>query len=244
VHRWSLALLTGCGRLGFESVEAVVDSSASDASDASDESDAMIDGPTGGQMTFTFGEAPVTMFKSVTRDTYISNEAGESLFNYGADDEVRIELDAGERGLVAFDVSVIPQGANIVGASLAITVTQIPPVPLPINLHNVNEQWDEGTAAGASGVANFLFRTGGLPWLTSGAGPGLSSAGAAFGSFTPVLGPQTIAIPPPAVESWVATPLNNAGFIMISTSDESTRFTTSEGTPAANRPVLTVTFTP
>jgi len=253
VLRWGLALLAGCGRFGFDSTggELAVDASpddgpiTGDAVDAMPDAmiDAMIDAPSGTPMTFTFGEAPITMFKTVTRDTYLSNEAGESLSNFGGDDEIRLEMDSGERGLLAFDLSAIATTATITSASLQITNTQIPVAPLPIDMHRVNEQWDEGNGTGAGGIANFSIRTGVTTWSNAGAAPPIS-ASTAFGNFTPVIGLQTIAIPTPVIQSWVTTPATNFGIVMISRDGESTRFTTSEGAPSSARPVLTVTFTP
>lgn len=239
--RLSLVLLAACGRIGFDATGGTpsIDAPAGDGIDSA--FDAAIDAPPG-SMTFTFGEAPGTMFNGVTRDTFISNEAGETGFNYGGDNEVRIERDAGERALIRFDVSAIPINATVLDAKLEVTITQIPPAPLPIKLHRLLELWDEGGQAGNAGVANFINRTAPLAWSTAGAGP-TTSATAEVGGFTPTLGRETITIPAAVIDVW-KTPSTNFGLVMISTSDDSTRFTTREGTPSADRPVLTVTFVP
>lgn len=248
--RCGLAVLAGCGRIGFElagpgiGVDAPGDGGMGSEGPIDDAVDAMIDAPPGPMMTLTFGEAPITMIKNVTRDTFISNEAGEATLNYGGDIEVRIEADVGERALLGFNITSIPATATVVSATLTIVNTQIPPSPLPIELHRVLEQWDQGSLSGASGVANYTIRISAIPWLNPGAGTPLSST-ATVGTFTPTLGSQTFPLPTSMVQTWVTGgTANNFGMVMVSTSTESTRFTTSEGTPASARPVLTVTFIP
>ncbi len=253
MHRWGLVLLVGCGRLGFDSpggalgVDAPRDAGVDGDRPTNDAMidamiDATIDAPPN-LMTFTFGEAPLTMFNTVTSDTYVSSDGTEDLLNYGADDGVRIEADAGERALIHFNISAIPTTATVVSASLAINCTQLPSTPLPIELHRVLEAWDEGNQSGTIGVANYVNRTGSLPWQNPGAGPPLSST-ATFGMFTPVLGMQSFELPPAMLQAWVANSGTNFGIVMISTSNDSSRFTSSEGTQSTARPVLTVTFTP
>jgi hypothetical protein len=229
-------MFVGCGRIGF--------GAAVDGGDtASEPGDGGFDAPAG-SLTVTFGEAPGTTFSNVTRDTYISNESGETGFNYGGDDEVRIERDAGERALIAFDVSALPPGSSVVNATLRVTIIELPPSPAPIDVHVVTESWSEGSLAGAPGVSNYLVRQGASSWTTAGCGlPG--SAGAAVTAMSATgLGQTTVSLPVPIVQQWVTQPASNNGVVLIARSDDSTRFTTSEGTPAANRPVLTVVYLP
>lgn len=229
-------LLAACGRVGFD---VSVDSGLGDATGGGD-GPPMSDGPSG-SVTYTFGEAPATMIKNVTRDTYISNEAEEALLNYGADDEVRLERDANERGLLAFDLAMLPPAATVLSATLQITVTQIPPTPSAIDLHPLLESWDQGNQAGGSGVANYITRSGASSWSSAGAGQP-SSSGPAVAQFTPALGIKTIPLPASLISDWVTGP--NHGLVLISTNDESTRFATSEAMPLPDRPILTVTFVP
>jgi hypothetical protein len=225
--------------VGFDATGGPLGSDAPDDSPASDG----IDAPPNA-MTLTFGEAPLTMIKNVTRDTYLSNEVGEALFNFGGDSEVRIELDVDERALLAFDLTAIPVTATILDADLAGTLLQIPLAPSAIHLHRVLEPWDEGIQSGAGGAANHVMRTATTAWMTPGAGPPLSASSTAVASFLPILGSQTMDLPNDVITLWVQNPGTNHGFVLISTNDDSTRITTSEGTPSSARPVLTVTFVP
>ncbi len=224
-------LLAGCGRIGFDAASgpAGIDA-AFDATDAS----ATIDAPTTAMMTMI----------SVARDTYISNEAGEATFNYGGDNEVRLERDSGERGLLSFDLASIPATATIFDVSLGITVIETPPAPTAINLHEALEAWDEGTLSGSTGLANYTMRNSGSTWTTPGAGTPGSASSTIAASFTPVLGRQSIVLPDSLIQQWVQNPATNHGIVLISTNDDSSRFTTSEGLPVTDRPVLTVTFVP
>lgn len=112
--RWWFLVLTACGRLGFDA-SPIDASTAVDALDGGDDAPPVdaraIDAPAGA-MTLTFGEAPLAMIMGVTRDTYLSNDVGEAQNNYGAEEELRIERDANERGLVAFDLRPIPSSAT------------------------------------------------------------------------------------------------------------------------------------
>lgn len=232
--RWCVLLVVGCGRIGFDTTSLDAPPSAGDGG---------FDAPAG-SVTVTFGEAPGTTFSNVTQDTYISNEAGEPSFNYGGDDEVRIERDVNERALIAFDLAALPISATVVTATLRVTITELPAPAQPIDVHVVTEEWSEGTAAGAPGVSNYVVRQGATTWTTAGGGPP-GSAGAAVAALAPAaLGDVTVSLPAPIVQPWITAPASNHGIVLIARSDDSTRFTTSEGTPPARRPVLTVVYVP
>jgi len=68
VIRWTLLLVTACGRLGFDALDGSPGGDAADAPSGGD-SMVMIDGPPTGSMTWTFGEPPTSMIQSVTRDS-------------------------------------------------------------------------------------------------------------------------------------------------------------------------------
>lgn len=236
---WFLAL-SACGRLGFEPAGQVGDAAADATGDAS--GDTVIDSPAG-SVTLTFGDRPEALIKDVSEDTYISDEAGESGFNFGSDDEVRIEADGQERALFAFAIAAIPTTATVLSAKLTVVATQLPLVPGAIRIHPLTESWEEGTSAGGAGIANWTFRQPLIPWSLPGASPP-ASASASVAMFTPTaLGPVTFTIPTATVQSWVSAPTTNFGILLISTSTESSRFTTREG-PASDRPLLTITYQP
>ena len=235
-------LLAGCGRVGFDSTGAgPFDATGEGALDAPRRDDSpMIDGPPG-SVTYTFGEAEATMFKNVTRDTYISNDLAEPALNYGGDTEIRIERGANKRALIGFEIQNVPTTALVLFATLEFTATRIPVIPAAIDIHPVLEAWDEGNQSGTNGVANYTTRVGAISWSSAGAGQP-SSSGPSVAQFTPALGRQTISLPVSMISAWVTGP--NHGMILLSTSDDSTRLTTSEGTPSVDRPVLTVKFVP
>ncbi len=240
-------LLVGCGRLGFDATGggggSQGDSGANEGGIVDGTVDAAFDAPAG-SITVTFGEVQGTTFTNVTRDTYISNETGEAALNYGSDREMRIERDVQERALMAFDLTALPSTATVVFASIRVNVLQLPPAPLPIDLHRLLESWDEGTGFGTNGVSNYTTRSVGTSWSLAGASPP-ASASAAIGSFSPVgVGLLSFALPVATVQGWIMTPSTNNGILMIARSDDSTRLTASEGVPQGDRPVLTVTYVP
>lgn len=239
--RGALVLLAACGRVGFDGPQDTAPLPGDIAvGDGTGDSSTMTDAPPG-SVTYTFGEAPATMFKNVTRDTFISNEAAEPGFNYGADNDLRIERDVDERVLIAFDLAMLPSGATVVAATLDITLSQVPLVPSPINIHRMLESWDEGSQSGSPGVANFTTRSGATSWSSVGAGEP-SSSGPSIAQFTPAAGRLAIALPVSLISAWVSSP--NHGVVLLSTNDSSTRFVSREGQTATDRPVLTITFVP
>jgi hypothetical protein len=182
------------------------------------------------------------MVQNTGEDTYLSNETGEAGFNFGEDDEVRLEADAQERALFVFDIQAIPTTATVLNAALTLETIQLPASPGAIRIHAISEAWQEGSSAGTAGVANWTFRQPLIPWSLPGASPP-ASASAALGSFTPTaLGPITISLPTPRVQTWVTTPTTNFGVLLVSTSNESTRFVASESSMVTVRPLLTITY--
>lgn len=76
-----------------------------------------------------------------------SNGAGSFLF------AGRTNLDAGfrlRRGLIRFDLSVLPVGTEVLSAELTLYQSNVPPgaFPLSVSLHRVLEEWGEGASDG------------------------------------------------------------------------------------------------
>ena len=244
-HLLILLLVVGCGRLGFDAPAEDAPVAPADTSGPPDDApgDAPGDTTFGRTVTVSFGEAPGTDVMNATSDTFISQEAGETLLNYGADDELRIERDVNERGLLRFELTAIPATATVLTATIDLTVTELPAGTTQLQLSRMLESWTEGTGQGTSGSASYINRSGTIPWLVPGAGPPLSSTAVIAGS-SPALGRATYPVDTSVVQLMVTSPATNHGFLLTTNNDDSTRIVSSEGTPASDRPVLTVTYVP
>jgi hypothetical protein len=162
------------------------------------------------------------------------------------------------RSLMRFDLSGLPAGATVTSAQVTITLTKRPITTgtgSTIGLHRVLKAWGEGNKAGPTGgLAGDGEATWSAPahpdpvWGDVGAG-GESDAVTTVSSSVDVdqLGAYTF--PTSAalvadVQSWVANPASNFGWLMRSNSEEvrqsARRFGSKES--ATGRPTLTITY--
>lgn len=161
------------------------------------------------------------------------------------------------RGLIAFDLSSIGPGFEVVGAELQMTVLRSANDETTVSLHRVLANWGEGVSdagdpggagtSAASGDATWNFRFFGTPsaWNT----PGGDFAGAASTSRT-VQGEATYVWEgQPAmledIQNWIDAPETNFGWIVLG--DESLRTARRFGTREASaefRPRLRIDVVP
>lgn len=197
----------------------------------------------------TFTAAPAkdnTLFQSIDGST--SNGAGGSIFagttNVG---ELR-------RALLQFDLSDIPHGSFVTGATLRITKDRQGPGGAPsLAVHRVTQAWGEGTSLGSggggaatNGDATWIHRIRpGSLWTT----PGGDFDPTVLSSLTAsATGNQTFASSAAfvgAVQSWISGPQFNFGLIVkesTSVVGAAARFYSREATDASVRPLLTVSF--
>jgi hypothetical protein len=209
------ALVTGCGRLGFDAV-------------ATPPGDAAVDAPANA----------VTVTLEATADTYLST-AALSDANFGASPMLVLNDAPQRHPLLRFDTTSLPSGAAVFSATLTVVATASSPTANKGNVHVLREDWVEGTNNGAIGAASWNQRIPGVAW----AGPGAStpsSVAAASGLFA-VGGPgrYDIAIDRTVVGNWLADPATNFG-VMIACAC-SMQLASRE---AADRPTLTVIYVP
>lgn len=180
---------------------------------------------------------------------FVSNGAGLFTFT-GATAGFEIR-----RALLAFDLSAIPAGSGILGATLTLHMSKTNAGPAPVSLHRLSADWGEGTSVasgneGAGGIATLgdaswthRFLLSDL-WTVNGgdfspAASATQSVGL-IGSYS-WSGAGLIA----DVQSWVDAPASNFGWIVVGDeSDASTakRFDSRENPILANRPVLSVEY--
>lgn len=193
-----------------------------------------------------------TLYESTAGD--VSNGAGSHFFV----GQTLQPADNLRRGLLQFDVSSIPAGSTINSVTLRVNMSMTIVGNVDCALHEVQTEWGEagsdapgGEGGGALAQAgdatwiNSMF--GSADWATPGgdfdpAASAVASVGSATGPYAWDSTPALVA----DVEGWLADPATNFGWIVIG--DETTvsakRFDTRDNSDPANRPVLTVDFTP
>jgi hypothetical protein len=163
------------------------------------------------------------------------------------------------RGLIEFDLSVIPSGSIIHSVVLDLYLVQAQSFPTDVGLHEVLAEWGEGTSsAGNRGGGGTAATANDATWLhtffngTFWAGAGGDFVAAA--SATSVIGGEGVSYEWTStaalvadVQGWVDAPATNHGWLLRG--DESQggtakAFATREDSNEARQPSLTVTFTP
>lgn len=200
--------------------------------------------------------APQTVRLGPVQDTTIYSESSNA---FGAG----VSLFAGNnssgnhrRGLMRFDLSVIPAGVDVQSASLRMVLTQSQPGTHEVRLHRLLSAWGEGTStspgAGGSGgtptagSATWAHRsfTNAL-WQVEGGEFEVAASVTNLVSATP--GPF-VWTGPGVVEDvafWHASGFANAGWILIGeegVDSSAKRFASRESSTAADRPELSVTY--
>jgi hypothetical protein len=184
----------------------------------------------------------------------LSNGAGQSFF------AGRVGLGGGgaiRRGLLRFDLSVIPAGSTITGVTLGVSCSQASQVNNEtMELRRVLADWGEGPSAanpGGSGApalspdATWLhtFTPTGF-WTTQGGdfAPSASGTTVVAGAAPYVFASQAGMVAD--AQFWLDNPGQNFGWCMLgneAVSNTSKRFDSREGGSILSRPTLTVTYT-
>lgn len=192
----------------------------------------------------------------------LSNGAGQD-FYAGRTNQAGNSL---RRGLIAFNLATVPTGSTVTAVTLSLHVSKSNSAGRPFSLHPLLANWGEGTSNAASGGAGSgggdgvapttndatwvhrFFNTPSTGWTTPGGDFRIapSATQSVNGVGTSVFGPA--AQMTADVQAWVNAPSTNFGWLLKAV-DETARpsakqFDSRENSTPANRPVLTVTFTP
>jgi uncharacterized repeat protein (TIGR01451 family) len=171
-------------------------------------------------------------------------------------------LNATRRGALRFDLSAIPAGSTITGASLSLTMTKSRAGATNVDLHRALAAWGEANSdasrggIGAGEGDGVAARTGDATWFfsffntTRWTAPGgdfvaSPSATTSVGNVGTYVwsGPGLTA----DVQAWLNNPTANFGWIVTgneAAGGSAKQFDTHENTIPANRPSLTVVYTP
>jgi pimeloyl-ACP methyl ester carboxylesterase len=175
-------------------------------------------------------------------DTYLLNETTPA--PHGAEQKLHIKEFGGgtttKRTLVRFDLSLIPEDANVTAATLDLYLDyRYPDTAAGVNLYYLLKPWSEATA---TWVTTGL----GQDWAIAGVGGvGTDRDGAPFasGSFRTVGAYNRIDVRE-AVRRWVRSPEANFGFMVMGTSSVDARVWSSEVPREGQLPRLIVTYEP
>lgn len=195
-----------------------------------------------------------TLYQDAEGD--IGNGSGQYLFMGKTGPAGGNEL---RRSLVRFDLSAIPADALVMSVTVQFEINQLPsstPNGGTAALHRVNASWSEGSSdpsgnegtgtVAVAGDSTWLHRTySGTTWTAAGgdfaASPsGTRNYGASLGELTFASSAGLVA----DVQSWIATPANNFGWMLRG--EETLTFTArrlySDEDPGATGPRLTVEY--
>jgi hypothetical protein len=143
--------------------------------------------------------------------------------------------DAGKTyGLVKWENLVLPQGANVIGVTIQLTIFDAGSV---YNMYEVLQDWNESQAT-------WTNRLTGVPWNT----PGATGAGTDVGPLVGVVNQSTIPLTAEGVAmvlGWVNDPSSNHGVVINDVGTGGTDgidFRTKEFGTATDRPKLSILF--
>ena len=160
------------------------------------------------------------------------------------------------RSVLAFNIAFILPGSTITGATLTLYASTTQAGSIPFALHRLTQNWGEGTSASSQGPlaastsndATWIHTFYSSQFWTTPGGDFVMAASAtqnvAFvGSYTWGSTAGMVA----DVQQWLDTPASNFGWILFggeNADQTAKRFESRENGTVANRPKLTVTYTP
>ncbi|MCA9145020.1 MAG: DUF4347 domain-containing protein, partial [Planctomycetales bacterium] len=183
-------------------------------------------------------EAGTSVILSAVADTYVNS--GSSGANYGNSTSLVVDKSGGGLGnqhaLLEFDLSSIPVGSTITGATLQLQATANT-AAFDLNIYEVTEDWAEGTGNATAGAANWNQRLVGTNWSTAG---GTVNSTVVATLNTAAIGQHNWNVTS-LVQDWFAGTAANNGLLIASpdTGGETVTYDSREGTVA---PQLVVSY--
>jgi len=189
-----------------------------------------------------------------TNDGSLSNGLGEHFFAGRTDQS---DSDSRRRGVVAFDLSIVPAGSTINSVTLTLRMSRTQTGGQDVTVHRVLSDWGEGTSiAGGNEGPGASSTTNDATWLhTFYSAQFWASAGGDFQatpSDTTSVGGNgfydwSSGAMAADVQHWLDNPSQNYGWIVIgneSTNKTAKRFDSLQNGNESRRPALTIDFTP
>ncbi|MGZ5526497.1 MAG: DUF4347 domain-containing protein [Methylomonas sp.] len=170
-----------------------------------------------------------------TTDTYLSSSSSGT--NYGSSGTLQIItplLGSTQQSLISFDLSSIPAGSIVTGASVTFTASSAISLLPSVNMYKMLSSWAESTST----------------WSSLGSGVSTNNveasntADASWGALLGLNGTATFASAAmtSTVQSWINDPASNKGWLLTA-GITSVQFYSSETATIAYRPQLLVTYT-
>ncbi len=168
-----------------------------------------------------------------------------------------------QRALISFDVAgSIPAGATIDSVTLSLNMSRSSSLDQPVGLHLLQQDWGEGTSnsdggfpgpgvgapatAGDATWQHTFFP--GSTWTTQGGDFNAVASASQTVGFTTGIYTWSSSGMVADVQNWLDNPGNNFGWAVLGNESgplqTAKRFDTRNNAIAANRPILTVNFTP
>lgn len=199
-------------------------------------------------VTLHFGERDDADVSGVTYDTYLGLSSPD--YNGGAHADLHtVQESMPAAALIAFDLSAIPQGSEVIDATLELwTEASGYLTSGHVEMRRVLEEWDEGAGDHSAGVANWIERTPGESWAIEGAGPPGSSSAEILGMLEGDAPKEaySVSIPTDVVQGWLDAPATNHGLRLaaVDYGEDYAWYLSSEYWDATRRPALFVSFLP
>lgn len=184
-----------------------------------------------------YGETPATLQAPDSTGTEASLNWTSPTSNYGASTILKV-ITANYSALIHFDLSGIPTGSRITGATLQLSKTNTTASPGSIVVYRVMKPWVEGTQSGAISTTGVTYNTsdGTTPWTT----PGGDYDPAPMGSLTNIVQGWNSWDVTGLVQGWMAASYPNYGMILVPNGVVSANFDSSDS--ITNHPILLVTY--
>lgn len=191
-----------------------------------------------------------TLYEDAQGD--VSNALGVDIF------AGRTDVGILRRAVVRFNLGAIPAGSTVTGVTVQLRLNRAKTGTFNVFLHRALADWGEGTSSdGQSTGQGTVATTNDATWLhrfyptvfwttPGGDFTATPSATTAVGSQNGFFQWSSAALVAD-VQGWIDTPGTNYGWVVRGVETQNTtarRFDSREATNAANRPMITVTFTP
>jgi hypothetical protein len=218
-----LALAPACGRISFDSQDAV---SAGEA-----------------VLGSNVGDVP-----GDTRDTFLRLEDPDD--NFGGCEYVMIDpLAQTMRALIRIDTAAIPPGTAITSAELVVWTVRSDvdaggdSFDGSFAAYGMLQAWNEGNTCSASGAASWRQAAPGVDWAMLGADAPARDTAVIGGLGTPIVldTEYAMSLSPDVVQGWIDDPASNFGLVIVGSEgfDDGFTIVSREG-PSGQRPRLRV----
>jgi len=175
-----------------------------------------------------------------TTDTKLRESGGDDDTNFGNTNNVRIDGNPDEGGLIRWDLSSIAPGTVVTDVTITVRVTN--PTIHTFELYGLKRAWSESQATWNEASSGQLWQIGGAQGTADRDSTVLGVLTAAANGFATI---QLNAAGIAWVQNWINNPSSNFGFAIqdyANSSNDEITFSSSEAAVVTDRPKLTLTL--